>query len=561
MTFAGGASFNANDSIRQLMVTLEKVSPMMKDREEDLSFVKTVVQSNDFQSLMHIHNVIKHGSVHTEDPVTKNSVAMSHIVCYHCDNAASREASELFDLLSSPHIHALLVAHDKVANKEFPAAMVDMEQENMKDRRQFRRIRIEKITSEPLGATIKINKDGFVEVSRILHRSLADRSGTLHTGDIIHTINGWKARGSDIDTVANHMRELTGMIEILVGTAHPEKAPARRPAATVRFKAHFDYDPSKDQYLPCRQAGLAFNKGMILHVLNQDDPNWWQAVDDNYSNAKDLRAGLIPSASFRKKLEYEKLRKGLLFNKQRKPFTLRRQRVGAHKQLKYNPHVNEEYSCGEFLMYEEVTKIAPQKNRPRPIVLVGPQGKAMNLDELIEQLVNEGHQKFLRPSKYCTSQSPKIPASEHLIISQQEMEQHIKENKLVEYDKTGNHYSGTSIRQIKNVMEAGKTCLLHIQPQFLKVIRSNGELKPFIIYFRTPEIEHMRNVWKPQSHITEQEMRTLVQQGIDIENKYSHLFDELIIFTDHNTAHQNLLTTSRRLREEFQWVPSSWVRR
>ena len=53
---------------------------MMKDREEDLSFVKTVVQSNDFQSLMHIHNVIKHGSVHTEDPVTKNSVAMSHIV-------------------------------------------------------------------------------------------------------------------------------------------------------------------------------------------------------------------------------------------------------------------------------------------------------------------------------------------------------------------------------------------------------------------------------------------------------------------------------------------------
>ena len=66
--------------IQQLMSTLEKVSPMMKDREEDLSFVKRVVQSNDFQSLMHIHNVIKHGSVHTEDPVTKNSVAMSHIV-------------------------------------------------------------------------------------------------------------------------------------------------------------------------------------------------------------------------------------------------------------------------------------------------------------------------------------------------------------------------------------------------------------------------------------------------------------------------------------------------
>lgn len=62
------------------MLTLEKVSPMMKDREEDLSFVKRVVQSNDFHSLMHMHNVIKYGSVNTDQPVTKNSVAMSHIV-------------------------------------------------------------------------------------------------------------------------------------------------------------------------------------------------------------------------------------------------------------------------------------------------------------------------------------------------------------------------------------------------------------------------------------------------------------------------------------------------
>lgn len=66
--------------IQQLLVTLEKVSLMMKDREEDLKFVKKVVQSNDFQSLMHVHNVIKYGGVHTDEPVTKNSVAMSHIV-------------------------------------------------------------------------------------------------------------------------------------------------------------------------------------------------------------------------------------------------------------------------------------------------------------------------------------------------------------------------------------------------------------------------------------------------------------------------------------------------
>ena len=30
-----------------------------------------------------------------------------------------------------------------------------------------------------------------------------------------------------------------------------------------------------------------------------------------------------------------------------------------------------DYNCGEILTYEEVVKIAPQKNRPRPVVLVG----------------------------------------------------------------------------------------------------------------------------------------------------------------------------------------------
>jgi len=45
------------------------------------------------------------------------------------------------------------------------------------------------------------------------------------------------------------------------------------------------------------------------------------------------------------------------------------------------------------------------------------------------------------------------------------MQHYIKDNELVEYDKTGSHYSGTSARQIQVVMETGKTCLLQLKPQ------------------------------------------------------------------------------------------------
>ena len=46
-----------------------------------------------------------------------------------------------------------------------------------------------------------------------------------------------------------------------------------------------------DPSLPCPEAGLGFCKGDILHVLDRDDPEWWQAAKEGNS----LKTGLIPS--------------------------------------------------------------------------------------------------------------------------------------------------------------------------------------------------------------------------------------------------------------------------
>ena len=42
------------------------------------------------------------------------------------------------------------------------------------------------------------------------------------------------------------------------------------------MKPHFNYNPATDNLIPCKEAGLAFHKGDILHVVNKEDPNWWQ---------------------------------------------------------------------------------------------------------------------------------------------------------------------------------------------------------------------------------------------------------------------------------------------
>lgn len=44
----------------------------------------------------------------------------------------------------------------------------------------------------------------------------------------------------------------------------------------VFFKCHYDYDPAHDNLIPCKEAGLRFETGDILQIVNQDDVNWWQ---------------------------------------------------------------------------------------------------------------------------------------------------------------------------------------------------------------------------------------------------------------------------------------------
>lgn len=42
----------------------------------------------------------------------------------------------------------------------------------------------------------------------------------------------------------------------------------------VRVRALFDYDSSEDPYIPCKEAGLNFKKGDVLHIVSQDDAYW-----------------------------------------------------------------------------------------------------------------------------------------------------------------------------------------------------------------------------------------------------------------------------------------------
>lgn len=68
---------------------------------------------------------------------------------------------------------------------------------------------------------------------------------------------------------------------------------------TLHIRALFNYVPQEDLYLPCKELGLSFSKGDILHIISQDDDQWWQAYRDDDKDQS--LAGLIPSQIFQER--------------------------------------------------------------------------------------------------------------------------------------------------------------------------------------------------------------------------------------------------------------------
>lgn len=149
------------------------------------------------------------------------------------------------------------------------------------------------------------------------------------------------------------------------------------------MRALFTYDPQEDSLLPCKEIGLAFERGDILQIVDQKDPNWWQAKKIGNSGP----TGLIPS------LELEERRKA--FVPPESDFVHKISICGARiskkkKKIIYQSKSNSDFDKAELLLYEEVTKMPPFKRKT--LVLIGTQGVGRRT--LKNRLINSDPEKF-----------------------------------------------------------------------------------------------------------------------------------------------------------------------
>uniref|UniRef100_A0A4W6FLF7 MAGUK p55 scaffold protein 3 n=1 Tax=Lates calcarifer TaxID=8187 RepID=A0A4W6FLF7_LATCA len=513
------------------------------NHKEDMVFLKDVFSERSLGYLMKIHEKLRQYERQSPTPVLHSASSLAEDVAEELQSGPmSTEEKELLHLLTSPHLKAVLSVHDTVAQKNFDP----LEEESVKI------VRLVK-NKEPLGATIRRDEaTGAVIVARIMRGGAADRSGLVHVGDELREVNG-------VSVIHKRPDEIS---QLLGDTSH-----SLRVCFQVYMRALFDYIPLEDKATPCQEAGLPFKRGDILQVVTQDDPTWWQAKRMGDSN---LRAGLIPSKQFQESSWH--LTQDLLFSL---PFFLcisglavaglRRSFRLSRKDRQGSSGEGSDPGDPDFLTYEEVTRYQQRSNeRPRLVVLIGeddPLGGTNILLMCYNILMTHYTVYTTRPKKPHEKEGV-----EYHFVTKQQFDADALNNKFIEHGEYKENQYGTSIEAIRSVQAKNKMCIVDVQPEALKRLRT-AEFKPYVIFVkpRVPESRRRRSAATSpgggdHGRLTDEDLQEMRQSAIQIDQQYGHLVDRVLIKEDSASACAELRGILERLERESFWVPVSWVR-
>ncbi|XP_072212602.1 MAGUK p55 subfamily member 2 isoform X6 [Excalfactoria chinensis] len=492
------------------------------------------------------------------EAVRDNNVELVQEILHDIGHLVQQDsaAAELARILREPHFQSLLETHDSVASKSYetppPSPVLDPTFNNQPvPPDAVRMVGIRKTAGENLGVTFRVER-GELVIARILHGGMVAQQGLLHVGDVIREVNGQEV-GSNPRVLQESLRHASGSVVLKILPSYQEPHPPRQ----VFVKCHFDYDPASDSLIPCKEAGLRFATGDLLQIVNQDDPNWWQAC-----HVEGGSAGLIPSQ---------------LLEEKRKAFVKRDLEVaptsaGAlcsslsgkrKKRMMYLTTKNAEFDRHELLIYEEVARMPPF--RRKTLVLIGAQGVGRR--SLKNKLIMSDQARYGTTIPY-TSRKPKDSEKDghgYHFVSRSEMEADIKAGHYLEHGEYEGNLYGTKIDSIRAVVNAGKMCILDVNPQAVKVLRT-AEFVPYVVFIEAPSTETLRAMNRAAlesgvavKQLTEADARRTVEESSRIQQGYSHYFD--LSLTNDNLEHTfgQLREAMEHLRAEPQWVPVTWV--
>ncbi|XP_030265880.1 peripheral plasma membrane protein CASK-like isoform X6 [Sparus aurata] len=598
------AESDAAGAVSQVLDSLEEIHALTDCSEKDMDFLHSVFQDQHLHTLLDLYDKINTRSSPQirnppSDGVQRAKEVLETISCY----PENMEAKELRRILTQPHFMALLQTHDVVAHEVYSDEALrvtppptspylngdspdstngDMDLENVT---RVRLVQFQKNTDEPMGITLKMNELNHCIVARIMHGGMIHRQGTLHVGDEIREINGISVANQTVEQLQKMLREMRGSITFkivpsyrsqsmscekespdlsrqspanghasvtssildLPSTIQPKGRLISRPAIKdklsikIYVRAQFEYDPAKDDLIPCKEAGIRFRVGDIIQIISKDDHNWWQGKLENTKNGT---AGLIPSPELQEwrvaciameKTKQEQQASCTWFGKKKKQY-----------KDKYLAKHN-----ADLVTYEEVVKLPSFKRKT--LVLLGAHGVGRR--HIKNTLITKHPDRFAYPIPHTTRPPKKDEENgkNYYFVSHDQMMQDISNNDYLEYGSHEDAMYGTRLETIRQIHAQGMISILDVEPQVtkaLKILRT-AEFAPYVVFIAAPTIT---------PGMTEDDsLQRLQKESEMLQRTYAHYFDQTIINNEIDDTIRLLEEAVDLVSTTSQWVPVSWV--
>lgn len=560
----------AERAVSQVLDSLEEIHALTDCSEKDLDFLHSVFQDQHLHTLLDLYDKINTKSSPQirnppSDAVQRAKEVLEEISCYPENN----DAKELKRILTQPHFMALLQTHDVVAHEVYSdealrvtppptspylngdspeSANGDMDMENVT---RVRLVQFQKNTDEPMGITLKMNELNHCIVARIMHGGMIHRQGTLHVGDEIREINGISVANQTVEQLQKMLREMRGSITFKIVPSYRTQSSSCEdlPSTTqpkgrqIYVRAQFEYDPAKDDLIPCKEAGIRFRVGDIIQIISKDDHNWWQG---KLENSKNGTAGLIPSPELQEwrvaciameKTKQEQQASCTWFGKKKKQY-----------KDKYLAKHNAVFDQLDLVTYEEVVKLPAFKRKT--LVLLGAHGVGRR--HIKNTLITKHPERFAYPIPHTTRPPKKDEENgkNYYFVSHDQMMQDISNNEYLEYGSHEDAMYGTKLETIRKIHEQGLIAILDVEPQALKVLRT-AEFAPFVVFIAAPTITPGLN--------EDESLQRLQKESDVLQRTYAHYFDLTIINNEIDETIRHLEEAVELVCTAPQWVPVSWV--
>nr|XP_050846116.1 protein PALS2 isoform X2 [Vespula vulgaris] len=571
-----------NAAFMHVRENLEELGKVANDT--DLLFLKGLLDSPVVTSLVKVQERLEDAPVPVE-PVCSSVCDIVDEVCHELQSYRNENGRELVALLRNSHLKALLETHDAVVERReaspisetIPSLVMPSDERT----EVMRVVGLTRQPDEPLGLTVQVDESGNLIIARILGGSTAARQRLLRIGEVILEVNGKTVHNPDELQQAIHEAKENLFLKLAPGIANDGSRPLK---STCYMRALFDYDPSEDTLLPCKEIGLRFNKGNVLQIVDQADPNWWQArrvEGDGLSSA-----GLIPS------LELEERRKAFVPPEADfvHKISICGTRISKKKKRKmYQSKSNGEFDGAELLLYEEVARMPPF--RRKTLALVGPRGVGRRT--LKNRLINSDREKFGTIVPY-TSRPPRVleeDGKSYWFTDRESMERDIREHRYLEYGEHGGHLYGTKLDSVRELIRAGKMCVLDCSPAALKILHNSTEFMPYVIFIAAPGMEQLKSLYDlgrstgassrnltfdRQSSIRyssrrartleslaslyeEDDLKSTLEESAALQRAYEKYIDLVIVNEDFDQTFRQVIAALDALATEHQWVPVNWI--